>query len=90
MSAFSPALPFGTHLKAALSSDLGHWDTEDIGKILEHVWRHVADGVLSEADFKDFVFTNPARLYLSVNPRFFDGTPVEDHVSSLRAEESTR
>jgi len=88
--AFSPALPLGTRLKAALSSDLGHWDTEDIGKILDHAWRHVADGVLSEADFKDFVFTNPARLYLVLNPQFFDGTPVEAHVPSLLAEESTR
>jgi predicted TIM-barrel fold metal-dependent hydrolase len=87
--AFSPALPFGTKLKAALSSDLGHWDTEDIGKILEHAYRHVADGVLSEADFRDFVFTNPARLYLGANPHFFDGTPVETHVSSLLAQEST-
>jgi predicted TIM-barrel fold metal-dependent hydrolase len=87
--AFSPALPFGTRLKAALSSDLGHWDTEDIGKILKHAYRHVSDGVLTEADFKDFVFTNPARLYLGANPRFFDGTPVEAHIPSLLAEEST-
>ena len=42
--------------------------------------------VLSEADFKDFVFTNPARLYQAVNPRFFEGTPVEAHVSSLLVE----
>jgi predicted TIM-barrel fold metal-dependent hydrolase len=87
--AFSPALPFGTRLKAALSSDLGHWDTEDIARILQHAWGHVADGVLSEADFRDFVFTNPARLYLGANPRFFDGTPVEAHIPSLLAEESS-
>jgi predicted TIM-barrel fold metal-dependent hydrolase len=84
--AFSPALPFGIRLKAVLSSDLGHWDTEDIGAVVGHAWGHVREGLISPEDFKTFVFTNPARLYCSANPRFFDGTPVAGHVDALPPE----
>ena len=79
-TAFSNALPEGTRLQAALSSDLGHWDVDGIAKILRHAYAHVECGRLSERDFRDFVFVNPARLYLRANPNFFDGTPVEAHV----------
>jgi len=79
-TAFSNALPEGTRLQAALSSDLGHWDVDGIAKILRHAYAHVEQGRLSERDFRDFVFVNPARLYLRANPNFFDGTPVEAHV----------
>jgi predicted TIM-barrel fold metal-dependent hydrolase len=87
--AFSPALPFGTRLKAVLSSDLGHWDTEDIGAVVDHAWRHVVEGLLSPADFKALVFTNPAQLYRRANPHFFDGTPVAPHVSDLPPDGTT-
>ncbi len=86
--AFSPALPFGTRLKAVLSSDLGHWDTEDIGAVLDHAWDHVREGLLSADQFKEFVFGNPARLYLRANPHFFDGTPVAAHLADLAPERS--
>jgi predicted TIM-barrel fold metal-dependent hydrolase len=79
-TAFSPALPEGTRLQAALSSDLGHWDVDGIAKVLKHAWAHVEHGRLTERDFRDFVFVNPARLYLRANPNFFDGTPVASHL----------
>src|SRR5207237_5128069 len=72
-TAFSPGLPGGTRLKAALSSDLGHWDVDGIAKVLRHAWSHVERGRISERDFRDFVFVNPACLYLRANPNFFDG-----------------
>jgi predicted TIM-barrel fold metal-dependent hydrolase len=81
--AFSPALPFGTRLKAVLSSDLGHWDTEDIGAVVDHAWHNVVDGLLSADEFRELVFTNPARLYHRANPRFFDGTPVAPYLADL-------
>jgi hypothetical protein len=45
----------------------------------------VERGLLTEDDYRDFVFTNPARLYTRTNPRFFEGTRVESAVSSLQA-----
>jgi hypothetical protein len=42
--------------------------------------RHVAvaDDLLDDGDFRDFVFANTVRLYTGANPKFFDGTAVED------------
>ena len=34
-------------------------------------------GLIDEADFREFVFTNPIRFYTRANPRFFEGTRVE-------------
>jgi hypothetical protein len=82
-TAFSPALPAGTRLQAALSSDLGHWDVDGIAKVLKHAWAHVERGRLTERDFRDFVFVNPARLYLRANSDFFDGTPVASYVPEI-------
>jgi len=33
--------------------------------------------------FRDFVFANPARLWTSMNPSFFNGTVVEGAVNGL-------
>ena len=81
--AFSPALPHGVRLQAAFSSDLGHWDVESIGDVVAHAHRHVEDGLLTDADFRDLVFANPARLFLRANPAFFAGTPVEPFVAEV-------
>jgi hypothetical protein len=32
---------------------------------------------ISEEQFADFVFGNPVRLWAGMNPRFFEGTSVE-------------
>jgi predicted TIM-barrel fold metal-dependent hydrolase len=80
-TAFAPSLPDGIRLQASLSSDLGHWDVDGIAKVLRHAWAHVERGTLSERDFRDFVFVNPARLYLRANPNFFDDTPVAPHLA---------
>ncbi|MGO9267253.1 MAG: hypothetical protein ACLQBA_20655 [Candidatus Binataceae bacterium] len=37
----------------------------------------------NEQDFRDFVFTNPARLWAGNNPTFFKGTAVEAQVNRL-------
>jgi hypothetical protein len=43
----------------------------------------VDDGVITEEDFRDFVFANPARLWTDMNPDFFKGTVVEGQVAKL-------
>jgi hypothetical protein len=38
---------------------------------------------MSEAEFRDFTFTNPARFWTANNPDFFLGTAVETDVAKL-------
>ena len=41
--------------------------------------------VLTEEDYRDFVFTNPVSLWAEMNPDFFKGTRVEAQVAELLA-----
>ena len=74
----------GVKLKAMFSSDLGHWDVLNFGDVLHEAYEQVERGLLSEEDFKDFVFTNPVTLETRVNPDFFKGTAVEGAVASFQ------
>jgi predicted TIM-barrel fold metal-dependent hydrolase len=78
--AFSPANAFGAQLKAVLSSDIGHWDVRNMNRVIPHAFSLVEEGLLTEEQFRDFTFLNPAKLHTGVNPGFFDGTCVEDAV----------
>ena len=63
------------------SSDVGHFDVIDMSEVLEEAYELVEDGLITEADFREFVFTNAARLHASLNRDFFKGTVVEDAVA---------
>ncbi len=76
---------FGAKLKAMFSSDLGHWDVQDFGGILHETHEAVDDGLITEEDFKDFVFTNPVTLQTRLNPDFFKGTDVEGAIDTFLA-----
>jgi predicted TIM-barrel fold metal-dependent hydrolase len=69
--------PPGPRLRAVLGSDIGHWDVPRLDGVLREAYELVEKGLLDEADFREFVFTNPVRLY---GPRFFDGTSCEGAV----------
>lgn len=72
----------GNHrLKPLFSSDVGHFDVIDMTKVLEEAYELIDDGLISEDDFREFVFTYAARLHTSMNPDFFAGTVVEDAVT---------
>jgi predicted TIM-barrel fold metal-dependent hydrolase len=75
--------PFDTRLQAVFGSDISHWDVPDMSQVLEESLELVERGLLTEDDYRDFVFTNPVRLYTRTNPRFFEGTRVENAVRSL-------
>lgn len=79
--------PFGARLRAIFSSDIGHWDVPDMTEVLEEAYELVEHEVISENDFRDFVFTNPVTLWTGMNPDFFKGTVVESTVATLMAEE---
>jgi hypothetical protein len=76
--AFDQRMP--ARLKAMLGSDISHWDVTDFTEVLPEAWEMVEHGLLSEQDLRDFTFTNPMRLHTRMNPRFFEGTVVEDAV----------
>jgi hypothetical protein len=50
-------------------------------EVLEEAWEMVDHGWIDQADFRDFVFTNPARFFTTMNPEFFAGTVVEQQVA---------
>ena len=55
--------------------------------VLEEAYEMVEDGFASEAEFRDFTFTNPVTLHAGMNPNFFKGTVVEDAVDKLLVEQ---
>ena len=84
-AAFNDKLnPFGVKLNAFWSSDSGHWDVPDLTETLAESWTLVERGLISEADFKAFVFGNPYKFYTEANPSFFEGTAVEAKLGQPR------
>jgi predicted TIM-barrel fold metal-dependent hydrolase len=77
------ANPFGARLNAVFGSDIAHWDVPDMAGVLGEAHELVDRGLLDEADFRDFTFTNPVRFFTDVNPSFFDGTVVADAVRAM-------
>ena len=78
---------FGARLKAMFSSDLGHWDVVEFGEVLEETHEAVNKGLMTDEDFKDFVFTNPATYMTRMNPDYFKDTCVEGEVAKMLAEQ---
>jgi predicted TIM-barrel fold metal-dependent hydrolase len=76
---------FGSRLQAVFGSDIGHWDVTDMAGVVHEAYELVERGAISETDFRDFMFANPARLYAEGNPDFFAGTRCEEAVSTLMA-----
>jgi hypothetical protein len=72
-------------INAIYSSDVGHWDVPDLTDPLAESWDLVQEGVISKADFKDYVFTNPYKFYTQANPDFFKGTAVESKVGNIES-----
>jgi hypothetical protein len=69
--------PLGVKLNAFWATDSGHWDVPNLGETLARTHDLIAQGALTEAEFRDVVFTHPYRFYTDVNPDFFKGTAVE-------------
>jgi len=80
------ANPLGVKINAIYSSDVGHWDVPDITQPLAESWELVEEGVISEADFKAYVFENPYKLYTEANPNFFKGTEIESKLAKVESQ----
>jgi hypothetical protein len=69
--------PMNARLKAMFSSDIGHWDVPDATKVLAESYGFVEKGLMTPADYRDFVFGNAVTLYAGLNRDFFKGTVIE-------------
>ena len=90
MALSGKGIPMGAKVKATFGSDIGHWDVPRMNHVLEEAYEMVEDGLASDEDFRDFTFTNPVMLHAGMNPNFFKGTPVEDDVNKLLAEQGVQ
>ena len=71
------ANPMHSRLNAIFSSDIGHFDVPDMREVVPEAYELVEHGLLTDEDFRDFVFGNAVRFWGEVNPDFFRGTTVE-------------
>ena len=78
--------PGNVRLNAVYGSDIGHWDVPDMAGVLAEVVEPLDKGLMTEDDFRAFVFENPARLLTAANPDFFRDTIVEEEVKGMLAE----
>lgn len=82
--------PFGARLGAIYGSDLGHYDLIDMRDAAYEAWESVERGMLTEEDFRDFVFANPVRMHAGMNPDFFKGTVLEAAAEKILAEDAAQ
>lgn len=75
--------PEGARLRAMFSSDVGHWDVNDMTGVLNEAHELVEHGHISDRDFHDFVFGFPVQFYAGRNHDFFKGTRVEAQATRL-------
>ena len=79
MWAFDPRM--GVRLRPIFSSDFTHFDVPDFKEVIPEAYEMVEKGHMTEQDFREFTFTNAARLHTRNNPDFFKGTVVEGAVA---------
>jgi predicted TIM-barrel fold metal-dependent hydrolase len=82
-TAFGKGNPFDAKLNAIFSSDIGHFDVIDFRDPLPEAHELVEKELITEADFRDFVFANSVRLWGTQNPRFFEGTVVAKEAAQV-------
>ena len=80
MWAFDPRM--GVRLRPVFSSDFTHFDVPDFRQVIPEAFEMVEKGFLTEQDFREFTFTNAARLHARNNPEFFKGTVIEQAVAN--------
>jgi predicted TIM-barrel fold metal-dependent hydrolase len=78
--------PYGAKVKTLFGSDIGHFDVADMREVLPEAHELADEGLITELDFRDFVFTNPVEFWGGMNPDFFKGTRVEKEAAAVLAE----
>jgi predicted TIM-barrel fold metal-dependent hydrolase len=78
--------PAGARLRPIFGSDISHWDVSDMTEPVAQAYELVEDGLIGEAEFREFTFLNPVRLHTGMNPEFFAGTVCERAVHDAKGE----
>jgi hypothetical protein len=79
MWAFDPRM--GVRLRPVFSSDFTHFDVPDFADVIPEAYEMVERKFVTDQDFREFTFSNAARLHTGNNPDFFKGTVVEKAVA---------
>ena len=79
------ANPLGARLNALFSSDIGHFDVPDMEDVVPEAYELVEHGLITDDDFRDFMFSNAVRFWGEVDPGFFKGTVVEKQAAEVLA-----
>jgi len=79
------ANPMKARLNALFSSDIGHFDVPDMSDVVPEAYELVEHGLLTDDDFRDFMFANAVRFWGEVHPEFFKGTAVEKQAAEVLA-----
>jgi predicted TIM-barrel fold metal-dependent hydrolase len=79
------ANPMGARLNALFSSDIGHFDVPDMAAVVPEAYELVEHGLITDEDFRDFMFANAVRFWGEMNPDFFKGTAVEKAAAEVLA-----
>jgi hypothetical protein len=77
--------PLRVRFNAVFGSDIGHFDVPDMRHVVAEAYELREEGLMSEADFRDFTFGNAVRLHGGMNPRFFEGTAIEAEAKKILA-----
>ena len=80
----------GVRLRPVFSSDFTHFDVPDFKEVIPEAFEMVERGFMTEQDFREFTFTNAARLHTRNNAAFFKGTAVEQAVEAELGSVSSR
>jgi predicted TIM-barrel fold metal-dependent hydrolase len=73
--------PYRARIRTLLGSDIGHFDVVNMNEVLEEAFELVEAGLITDEDFREFVFTNPLHFWADGNPDFFKGTVLESEAS---------
>ena len=84
------ANPMRARLNAIFSSDIGHFDVPDMTAVVPEAYELVEHGLLTDDDFRDFMFGNAVRFWGEVDPDFFKGTTVEKAAAAVLAQPAGR
>jgi predicted TIM-barrel fold metal-dependent hydrolase len=78
--------PYGARLNALFGSDIGHFDVPDMGEVLPEAYELVEEELITQDDFRDFVFGNAVNFWAGVSPDFFTGTIVDKQARAAALE----
>jgi predicted TIM-barrel fold metal-dependent hydrolase len=81
--------PYGARIKPLFGSDIGHFDVLDMRGVLNEAQELVDEGIISQEDFRDFVFTYPVEFWTAANPDFFKGTAVDRQIAREKREKKS-